>query len=303
MDKNEGAEGLFACSKCHGRFAFEELSRSEHLCKDCRQAHPTACCIYCRLEFHMTKKKEKSPVCPKCDSSLAIHGQPKCCQYCNLRAAFGGPHCNRCKSSVKKYGPPVPCEQCKLTCAFKKPDEVLKRVNGKLLCLLCTISFKRIQHRQKKANKRKHATTDSSAKEKNGAKDAKVSKKATSSDERSTPVGDNPLKQFYTSQPSETATATEQLASDHVTELTKLREELAGMKRKLQQKEQMLIEKEKQLTELKAEKWEKDKEQRQKISAIQKDNMERLKLIQEENRNLKKQISQLSKGSAKAGSS
>jgi hypothetical protein len=52
------------------------------------------------------------------------------------------------------------------------------------------------------------------------------------------------------------------------------------MKRKLQQKEQMLIEKEKQLTELKAEKWEKDKEQRQKISAIQKDNMERFKLIQ-----------------------
>ena len=42
----------------------------------------------------------------------------------------------------------------------------------------------------------------------------------------------------------------------------------------------MLIEKEKQLTELKAEKWEKDKEQRQKISAIQKDNMERFKLIQ-----------------------
>jgi hypothetical protein len=52
------------------------------------------------------------------------------------------------------------------------------------------------------------------------------------------------------------------------------------MKRKLQQKEQMLIEKEKQLTELKAEKWEKDKEQRQKISAIQKESMERLKLIQ-----------------------
>ena len=52
------------------------------------------------------------------------------------------------------------------------------------------------------------------------------------------------------------------------------------MKRKLQQKGQMLIDKEKQLTELKAEKWEKDKEQRQKISAIQKESMERLKLIQ-----------------------
>ena len=52
------------------------------------------------------------------------------------------------------------------------------------------------------------------------------------------------------------------------------------MKRKLQQKEQMLIDKEKQLTELKAEKWEKDKEHRQKISTIQKESMERLKLVQ-----------------------
>jgi hypothetical protein len=63
------------------------------------------------------------------------------------------------------------------------------------------MSFKRIQHRQKKANKRKHETTDPSAKEKNGAKEAKAPKKAGSSDERSTPVADNPLKQFYTSQP------------------------------------------------------------------------------------------------------
>lgn len=52
------------------------------------------------------------------------------------------------------------------------------------------------------------------------------------------------------------------------------------MKRKLQLKEQMLIEKEKQLTELKAEKWEKDKEQRQKISNIQKESLERIKLLQ-----------------------
>ena len=42
----------------------------------------------------------------------------------------------------------------------------------------------------------------------------------------------------------------------------------------------MLIDKEKQLTELKAEKWEKDKEQRQKISAIQRESMDRLKLLQ-----------------------
>lgn len=283
------AEGLFACSKCHGRFAFEELSRSEHLCKNCRHAHPMVSCMYCRMEFHMTKKKDKNPVCPKCDSSLAIHGQPKCCQYCNLRAAFGGPHCNRCKNSEKKYGPPVPCEQCKLTCAFKKPEEVLKKVNGKLLCLLCTMSYKRLQHRNKKASKRKRS--GSSSKHKNGPSEAKTSK----TEERSTPVADNPLKQFYTSHSSENAS--DQMASDHVTELTKLREELAGMKRQLQQKEQMLIEKEKGLTELKGENWEKEKQLRQRMASIQKENIEKLQFLQNENRNLKKQVALLSKPS------
>lgn len=52
------------------------------------------------------------------------------------------------------------------------------------------------------------------------------------------------------------------------------------MKQKLQQKEKMLIEKEKQLTELKAEKWSIDKEHRQKLNNVQKENMERLKLLQ-----------------------
>lgn len=67
--------------------------------------------------------------------------------------------------------------------------------------MLCTITFKRLQHRQKKSTKRKHATADESAKDKNGAKEAKTPKKSTNADERSTPVADNPLKQFYTSQP------------------------------------------------------------------------------------------------------
>ncbi|XP_046848780.1 protein FAM76A-like [Xenia sp. Carnegie-2017] len=282
----ENNENLFACSNCHGRFSFNELSRSEHLCKDCRHANPTAICTYCRLEFHLTKKG-KAPVCPSCHSLLAIHGKPKACQYCNIRAAFRGNLCNRCKSSEKKYGPPVQCDQCKLKCAFKRPDEALKKVDGKLLCLQCTIAYRRAQHRSKKLNKRMSTT----ANDKNGVKDTKIRKKNTN--EHGTPIGDNPLKQFYTSQPSETQAVTEKGGSDHVTELTKLREELAAMKQKLQQKEKMLIEKEKQLTELKAEKWSIDKEHRQKLNNVQKENMERLKLLQEENLMLKKQNSKL----------
>lgn len=69
------------------------------------------------------------------------------------------------------------------------------------MCLLCTVSFKRTQNRQKKAKKRKLSTTEPSAKENNSAKEAKKPKQHTSSGERSTPIGDNLLKQFYTSKP------------------------------------------------------------------------------------------------------
>ena len=63
------------------------------------------------------------------------------------------------------------------------------------------MSFKRIQHREKKAKKRMLSSTESSAEEKNDTKGVKKQKKKSkSSDETGTPVGDNPLKQFYTSQ-------------------------------------------------------------------------------------------------------
>lgn len=38
----------------------------------------------------------------------------------------------RCVHSEKKYGPPSACEQCKLVCAFKKPDDVRKKVRGRI---------------------------------------------------------------------------------------------------------------------------------------------------------------------------
>lgn len=33
--KSNGAENLFACTSCHGKFSFEQLSHGEQLCKVC----------------------------------------------------------------------------------------------------------------------------------------------------------------------------------------------------------------------------------------------------------------------------
>lgn len=70
--------------------------------------------------------------------------QPTACDYCNIIAAFIGSKCQRCTNSEKKYGPPLTCEQCKQRCAFDRKDpESKKKVDGKQLCWLCTVSYKR----------------------------------------------------------------------------------------------------------------------------------------------------------------
>ena len=145
---------LFACTNCNGRHTFEQLSKGDQLCKDCGKTYLLVTCTFCRLEFHLLRNTEKDPVCKKCTYNLKMYGQPSCCEYCNIRAAFDGSKCSRCLSSEKKYGPPVSCEQCKLNCAFQKPLESREKVDGKILSLLCTLSYKRILQKPKKGEKR-----------------------------------------------------------------------------------------------------------------------------------------------------
>ena len=57
---------------------------------------------------------------------------------------------SRCLSSEKKYGAPVVCEQCKLKCAFERPQNQKEKVDGKTLCFLCTMNYKKVKHREQK---------------------------------------------------------------------------------------------------------------------------------------------------------
>uniref|UniRef100_A0A1X7UZS0 Uncharacterized protein n=1 Tax=Amphimedon queenslandica TaxID=400682 RepID=A0A1X7UZS0_AMPQE len=87
---------LYSCSSCHRKYALEELSSAQQLCKDCRRKYPSVQCKFCQLDFHQLE----------------------------------------CTHSRKKYGPPIKCDTCKLCCAFVKSDESKKKVDGKTLCLL-----------------------------------------------------------------------------------------------------------------------------------------------------------------------
>ncbi|EDO46673.1 predicted protein [Nematostella vectensis] len=290
---------LFACTKCHSRHPFEELSRGDQLCKKCRKSFPLVTCTFCRLEFHLLDKTER-PVCKKCDSNIKQYGQPTCCVYCNIRAAFNGDKCSRCESSEKKYGTPVLCEQCKLKCAFKKSDESKEKVDGKVLCLLCTLSYKRLVHKSKgKVHGRsssQHKGVKRSHHHPKHEKKSKVAKlqesKQSSQSSRDSPVTALGL---YSASSGNSDTGGEAIMSGQMAELNDLKEQVAKLKRQLQQKDQALLEKEKKLTELKAENWEKEKVSKKKVMSLQKEMTDRIDTLQTENRNLRKQLSSLSR--------
>lgn len=154
------AEGvpLFACTKCNSRHPFEDLSQGHQLCKECKGAYHVVKCNYCRSEFQQDtasgKTSSSSTICKKCEQLQEQHGKPGPCAYCNIIAAFIGTKCQRCTNSENKYGSPLACEHCKQKCAFDRKDpESKKKVDGKLLCWLCTMTYKRTlaKARQKEA--------------------------------------------------------------------------------------------------------------------------------------------------------
>lgn len=138
---------LFACTKCNSRHPFEDLSQGHQLCKDCKNSYQVVKCNYCRTEFQQDAADgigKSSSICKKCEELQDKHGKPGPCAYCNIIAAFIGTKCQRCTNSEKKYGSPMSCEHCRQKCAFDRKDpESKKKVDGKLLCWLCTMAYKR----------------------------------------------------------------------------------------------------------------------------------------------------------------
>eukprot|EP00058_Branchiostoma_floridae_P013654 XP_002599142.1 hypothetical protein BRAFLDRAFT_122985 [Branchiostoma floridae] len=267
MSAGIGAAPLFACTKCNSRHPFEELSQGQQLCKDCRQAHPVVKCLYCRAEF---QQENKSTICKKCAQSVKAYGTPTICEFCNLIAAFIGSKCQRCTNLERKYGPPSTCDQCKLRCAFDRKDDSKKKVDGKLLCWLCTLAYKRALQKAKKRKHADHGHVSSHSGSHHNSHHKDKSKHHSS---------------------SELADIT---STDQMIAMTQLREEVASLKKQIEQKDKLLLEKEKKITELKAGQWETEKEMRNKIQNMQKNHQDAVESLQTKNRDLQKQISQLS---------
>lgn len=141
---NNDGNLLFACTKCNSRHKFEDLSRRHQLCRACKSSYEVVSCDFCRNEFKQEVGSRPSSICKKCEELQEQYGKPNVCSCCNIKAAFIGTKCQRCNNSEKKYGPPLTCENCHQKCAFDRPDADSKaKVDGKMLCWLCTMSYKR----------------------------------------------------------------------------------------------------------------------------------------------------------------
>uniref|UniRef100_H2LWY0 Protein FAM76B n=1 Tax=Oryzias latipes TaxID=8090 RepID=H2LWY0_ORYLA len=280
---------LYACTKCNQRYPFEELSQGQQLCKECRIAHPIVKCTYCRSEFQQESKT--NTICKKCAQNVKQFGTPKPCQYCNIIAAFIGTKCQRCTNSEKKYGPPQTCEQCKQQCAFDRKEEGRRKVDGKLLCWLCTLSYRRVLQKTKEQRKG-FVSSNSSHK--------------SSSIQKETPKKKPKLEMKPSNGDSSSITQSmDSGGTDNFILISQLKEEVMSLKRLLQQRDQTILEKDRKLTELKADFQYQESNMRVKMNQMEKAHKEAMEQQQGKNRELMKQVAALSKGKKfdRAGSS
>lgn len=301
---------LFACTKCNSRHPFEELSQGQQLCKECRGSFTLVKCTYCRTEFQESAKGSSSSVCKKCDSNVKLYGKPTACEYCNIIAAFIGAKCQRCTNSEKRYGPPITCEQCKQRCAFDRKDDSRKKVDGKLLCWLCTLSYKRALAKTKSS-----ASRHSSSLNKPQSAHHRSTPSVPQNHKRSASHSGKPKKEHSPSKklrpdiskssngifPNSESNLLDTGTSDHVVAMHQLKDQIAQLKKQLLMKDQQMLSREKQAAESNAQHGILERELRLKIQAMNKTHGDIVEDLQSRNRVLQKQVITLAKANKAKG--
>lgn len=237
---------------------------------------------------------------------MKAYGKPSACEYCNIIAAFIGNKCQRCTNSEIKYGPPVNCEQCKQKCAFDRHDDD-KKVDGKLLCWLCTLSFKRALAKTKQSESERRAHMKMTQIRASKHKEPKLrshNKRPHRVDVTKLPAIDadngpaNKISRPNTG-PGLTRADLDPNSSDHVVAMTQLKEQIASLQKQLSQKDGQLLTKDKMITELKAKHFTTENELRTKMKTVQKEYDQKLEMLNSRIQSLLKEVAVLSKGSSR----
>jgi len=246
LTKAAPTSDLFACSKCFSRHPFDELSQGKQLCKKCRGDFPVVKCTYCRSEFQQESKSKTSSICKRCEQNVKQYGKPSSCQFCQLPAAFLGGKCQRCSTYYKRYGPPKTCEQCKQKSAFDKGGE------GKLMCWACSCSYKRALAKTRQSDPARNSRVF----KKEPKVETKEERREKYMNSKKPVRPDVTQIQPETPPPVKVAKVHKERGdageSDHVGEITQLKEKIASLQNILKMKDKELLGKDQEITQMKS---------------------------------------------------
>ncbi|CAH8640556.1 unnamed protein product [Schistosoma rodhaini] len=242
---------LFSCTKCLRNFPQSEMSRSGQTCKGCSPHHSTfKQCEYCKSDF---KYRVCGGICPRCQSLKSKYGEPQPCSICNLKTAFGSALvCQRCLHYRNRFGEPRQCHSCGDTCAFLKDEASREKVDGQILCWVCTYNFKLARSRERSIhgfNKRRH--DDYQLSTANRSRSSHNSLKKTCTDGYGTRQTDTQvhLQQALTTQ----ALSLDSVYNEHLLTISQLQDEIKSLKRQLTLKDFDLLTKDRTIAELRSE--------------------------------------------------
>lgn len=177
-------------------------------------------------------------------------------------------------------------------------------MDGKLLCWLCTLSYKRVLQKTKEQCKHLSSSSRASLQEKeqfsrlsSGSHYNSQKTLSTSSIQNEIPKKKAKFDAISANGDSFSPDlALDSPGTDHFVIIAQLKEEVATLKKMLHQKDQMILEKEKKITELKADLQYQESQMRAKMNQMEKTHKEVMEQLQAKNRELLKQAAALSKG-------
>jgi len=289
------AKMLYACSKCFTRHPFEELSQGQQLCKKCRGDFPVVKCTYCRSEFQQESKSKTSSICKRCEQNVAQYGKPTSCQFCQLRAAYVGGKCQRCSSYYKRFGPPKTCEQCKQKSAFDKGD------NSKLMCWACSCSYKRALAKTKQSDPARHSRVFKKEKRPEEADRHKKREKYMNSKKPNRPDVTKTEPELTHNNSAKSLPKRERDENtDHVGEITQLKEKIVFLEKTIKQKDTITIRKDMEITQMKANLFNDENIIREKMKQMTKKHDGKVTELTGKIRSLQNEIARLNKESRPA---
>ncbi|BHF57250.1 Protein fam76b [Sparganum proliferum] len=270
------------------------MARSGTTCKVCTPHHSSfKQCEYCKSDF---KYSVPGTACPRCQSLKAKYGEPKPCSICMLPTAYGNALvCQRCLHYRNKFGDPRQCEKCLQMCAFYKDEASRSKVDGQVLCWVCTYNHK--------INKSKESAEGATSRR--GISDSIFGKSSHELHSSLSAVKRQRTEDYTThhsvsSRPTSAhAYSMDSAYDEHILTIGQLQDDIKALKRQLQLKDAELLKKNQTISDLKSEILEMETSSRERLLKYQDSAEDEINRLKETIRTLQREKVELSSRSKK----